>query len=190
MKFDSVHGGMPHPRPVVENPLISPSIPVQYRSSQTSWSHIGTPSLSVDQLFEHEANWDLGLQTQSAQMPLHFPPDGLFPGDALSLPPSSLSTIGDPRFKEDALESLALLPEESGKRRFCNIKAKPTLSSPGSIGAVESNVIATQRTRNVGRRRGPLDAKTREGANKVRKIRACASCRINKIRVRYSRYLD
>jgi hypothetical protein len=59
----------------------------------------------------------------------------------------------------------------------------PTLSPPGSIKAVESSVVATQSARNVGQRRGPLDAKTREGANKLRKIRACANCRIQKLRV-------
>jgi len=162
---------------------MSPSIPMQYHSSETSWSQIGTPLSSVDQLLEHGANWDLECQTRSAEIPLHSHPDSLFAGEASSLPSNSLSSTGDSGFREVALDSLALFPEQAGKRVFCNIKAKPTLSSPGSIEAVERNVVATQGTRNPGRRRGPLDLKIREGANKVRKIRACASCRTKKIRV-------
>lgn len=182
MKLNFVHGSMPHPRPVIENPPMSPLIPMQYRSLETPWSHMHTPSASVDQGFEHEANWGSERQTHSAEMPLHFLSNESA-GHTFPLPCGLLSVIGDSGFREVALDSLALLPEQTGKRGLCNIKAKPTLSSPSSIEAVVNNVVATQGARNVGRRRGPLDTKTREGANKVRKIRACASCRTKKIRV-------
>jgi hypothetical protein len=188
MELDFVHGGMLHPRPSVESLLMSPSIPMQYCSSETPWSHIDKLPSNVDQGFEHGANWDLELETRSSEMPLHVVSDESSAGDALPLPYSSFSAIEDSGFREFALNSLALLPEQTGKRGFCSIKAKPTLSSPGSIEAIKSNVVATQRARNVGRRCGPLDAKTREGANKVRKIRACANCRTKKIRVSNSRY--
>ena len=183
MELNFVHSGMPHPQPVVENPLMSPLIPMQYRSSETPWSHLDTPSPSVNQGFEHEANWGSEHQTHCAEMPLHFLSNEPSAGYTPSLPYSLVSIIGDSNFREVAWDSLPLLPEQTGKRGFCNIKAKPTVSPPSSIEAAVNNVVAAQGARNVGRRRGPLDTKTREGANKVRKIRACASCRTKKIRV-------
>ena len=187
MNFDFVHGGMPHPRPVVENPFTSPSMPMQYRS-ETSWSHTATPSSSMDQRFENGTSWDLECQTHSAEMLLPFLSDDLFAGGAFPLPYSSCTAIGDPGFREVALDSLALFPDQAGSRSSCNIEAKPTLSFPDVLETVESNVVAIQGARNFGRRRGPLNPKAKEGANKVRKIRACANCRIKKIRVSQSPY--
>jgi serine/threonine protein kinase len=94
---------------------------------------------------------------------------------------------GEPNSGNVTFHSLAQRQRQSAKPVFRNIQAKQTLSSPGPIEITESSVVVTQGARNVtrivGRRQGPLKAKIREGANKVRKIRACANCRTKKIRV-------
>ena len=85
------------------------------------------------------------------------------------------------------LHSLTQRQRQSAKPVFRNIQAKHTLSSPGLIEITERSVVVTKGAKNVarivGRRLGPLEAKSKEGTCKMRKIRACAPCRTKKIRV-------
>jgi hypothetical protein len=187
MTFDLDSEYVSYPQPVVENPSMPPSMPMQYRSSESSWSQIGTPSSSVGQGLEEGARWDMEIQAHSREMPLQFLPEDVSDGNVTPLPHSSSSAEGEPNPGNVTLHPLARRQGQPAKPVFRNIQAKPTLSSPSSIEVTESSVVVTQGARNVarivGRRHGPLEAKIREGANKVRKIRACAHCRTKKIRV-------
>jgi hypothetical protein len=187
MTFDLDSEYVSYPQRIVENPSMSPSMPMQYRSSESSWSQIGTPSSSVGQRLEERAGWDMEIQAHSREMPLLFLPEDIPDGNIIPLPRSSSSAEGEPNTSNVTLHSLARRQGQSARPVFRNIQAKPTLSSPSSVNVTESNVAVTQGARNVtrivGRRHGPLEAKIREGANKVRKIRACAHCRTKKIRV-------
>jgi hypothetical protein len=166
---------------------MSPSMPMQYRSSESPWSQIGTPSSSVGQRLEERAGWDMEIQAHSREMPSQFLPEDVSDGDIIPLPRNSSSAEGEPNTSNVTLHPLARRQGQSAKPVFRNIQAKPTLSSSSSINITESSVVITQGARNVtrivGRRQGPLEAKIREGASKVRKIRACAHCRTKKIRV-------
>jgi hypothetical protein len=187
MTFDLGSEYVSYSQPIVENPSMSPSMPTQYRSSESPWSQIGTPSSSVGQRLEEGARWDMEIQAHNREMPLQFLPEDVSDGNVIPLPHSSSSAEGEPNTSNVTLHSLAWRQGQSAKPVFRNIQAKPTLSSPSSIKVTEKSVVVTQGAKNitriVGRRHGPLEAKIKEGANKVRKIRACAHCRTKKIRV-------
>jgi hypothetical protein len=120
-------------------------------------------------------------------MTMRFLPDNVTVDNLISSPYGSSSAIGDCSSLNFSVTSMSQLPNETAELKFCNIQPKPTIIPSISIKVADSSSVTANGVRSaarkVGRRRGPLKTKTRENANKVRKLRACAHCRIKKIAV-------
>lgn len=160
----------------LRNPPLPPTM-MDHLFPEISLSHIGAPSSSTDMLIENDANWRLRFPWLHTNRPSHFAESDQSIGNTSQQSYGSPSTLKESVAQEVELDPLAPPPK---KKRLPLIKPKPDPSPPDVVRGGDNNILTNKNPKKTGIRRGSLPAKTRERASRVRKVRACARCRLRK----------
>jgi hypothetical protein len=150
---------------------------------------MSVPSYGIPELFQGDGTLDFGLAGNMVDFPVRAQQNRQSPDDSSSTPCSSLSRKRGSSQREFNLDPLSP-PRKVRKTQGCrSIFPKFIPPSPEAVERIDDNNKEKRESRNVGRRTGPLTLKKRQKASRIRQLRACAACYLNKtpVSLRYHR---
>lgn len=148
------------------------------------WSPTTAPSHGLDQLFQSDSNSNQGLHGNMVDFPVRAQYNQQSPGDASRTSFSSSDRKRGPSQLEFDPDHLPPSTKTRRVQEYRNLFPKPTASSlEAVVEGIDDDHQETQHLKKIGKRKGPLEPEGRQGASKMRELRACAACFISKTRV-------